>query len=73
MTNVGVRPTVSHNGRVTVETFLLDFDGDLYDQRIRLEFFRYLRPEQRFDGAEELKTQIHQDISRTRAYFAQSK
>lgn len=69
VTNVGVRPTVSQNGRVTVETFLLDFDGDLYDQRIRLEFFRHLRGEQRFADAEELKVQIHRDIAQTRAYF----
>ena len=70
VTNVGVRPTVSQDGRVTVETFLLDFDGDLYDRRIRLEFFRYLRGEQRFDDAEGLKTQIHRDIAQARAYFA---
>ena len=69
VTNVGVRPTVSNTGQVTVETFLLDFDGDLYDQRIRLEFFRYLRSEQRFDGAEALKNQIHHDIAEARAYF----
>ena len=69
VTNVGVRPTVSNNGQVTVETFLLDFDGDLYDQRIRLEFFRYLRVEQRFDSADALKNQIHCDIAAARAYF----
>ena len=72
VTNIGVRPTVSSSGTVTVETFLLDFDGDLYDRRIRLEFFRHLRGEQRFANAEELKAQIHQDIARTRAFFAQN-
>jgi len=71
VTNVGTRPTVSDNGIITVETFLLDFDGDLYDQRIRLEFFSHLRGEQRFAGAEELKAQIHKDIDVARAYFAQ--
>ena len=72
VTNVGVRPTVSNSGVVTVETFLLDFEGDLYDQRIRLEFFRHLRGEQRFADAQALKQQIHTDIARARAYFAQS-
>lgn len=72
VTNVGVRPTVSHNGIITVETFLLDFEGDLYDQHIRLEFFRHLRDEQRFDNAEALKAQIHRDIALTRDYFAKA-
>ena len=72
VTNVGVRPTVSQSDTVTVETFLLDFDGDLYDRRIRLEFFRYLRGEQRFDSAEGLKNQIHRDIACARAYFAEN-
>ena len=72
VTNIGVRPTVSHSGVVTVETFLLDFNGDLYDQRIRLEFFCYLRSEQRFADAEGLRRQIHRDIAQTRAYFEQN-
>ena len=69
VTNIGVRPTVSHSDNVTVETFLLDFDGDLYDRRIRLEFFRYLRGEQRFADAEGLRRQIQQDIAQARAFF----
>ena len=72
ITNVGVRPTVSQSGLVTVETFLLDFDGNLYDQHLRLEFFRHLRDEQRFADAEALKTQIHKDIASARAYFAKT-
>ena len=72
VTNVGVRPTVSHNGIITVETFLLDFEGDLYDQHIRLEFFRHLRDEQRFDSAEGLKNQIHRDIALTRTFFGKT-
>jgi riboflavin kinase/FMN adenylyltransferase len=72
VTNIGVRPTVSTSGAVTVETFLLDFDGDLYDQRIRLEFFRYLRGEVRFTDAEGLRQQIHRDIAATRAYFEEN-
>ena len=70
VTNVGIRPTVSHSGKVTVETFLLDFDGDLYDQHIRLEFFRHLRGEQRFADAQALKSQILRDVSAARDYFA---
>ncbi len=72
VTNVGVRPTVSTDGNVTVETFLLDFSGNLYGQQLRLEFFRHLRGEIKFDSAEALKAQIHRDIAAVRDYFAQS-
>ena len=50
VTNVGPRPTVSDSGKVSIETFLLDFDGDLYGKRIRLEFCRRLREEKKFDS-----------------------
>lgn len=45
VTNIGIRPTVADSdGRITVEGFILDFDGDLYGQTIRMEFFQFLRP-----------------------------
>ena len=68
VTNVGVRPTVSGVG-VTVEPWILDFDGNLYGQEITLEIHRFLRPETRFDGLEALKTQINRDAETTRRYF----
>lgn len=70
VTNVGVRPTVSGENRVSVESFLLDFDGNLYDRQVRIEFYSFLRPEQRFASVDELKAQILRDAERTRAYFA---
>ena len=69
VTNVGVRPTVSGVG-VTVEPWILDFDGNLYGQEITLEFHRFLRPETKFDGLEALKTQINRDAETTRNYFS---
>ena len=71
VTNVGTRPTVSNSDTVSVETFLLDFDEDLYEQQIRVEFCRHLRDEIKFSSAEELKQQIHRDIAVARAYFAE--
>ena len=47
--NVGIRPTVSGTG-ITVEPWILDFEGDLYGCEIRLEFYRFLRPETKFDS-----------------------
>ena len=69
VTNVGTRPTVSDGNAISVETFLLDFQEDLYEQRIRLDFCRHLRAEQKFGSLAELKAQIEQDILMTREYF----
>lgn len=69
VTNVGVRPTVSGENRVSVESFILNFDGNLYDRQVRIEFHSFLRPEQRFASVDALRAQILQDAERTRAYF----
>lgn len=67
VTNVGTRPTVNNGTDVTVETYLLDFDGDLYGQTVRLEFCLRLRDEVRFDSLDALKSQIADDECRVRA------
>ena len=69
VTNVGVRPTVSSSGIVSVETFLLGFDGDLYGQTVRLEFFHRLRDERPFSSLEALKEQIKKDVDSSHEYF----
>ena len=71
VTNVGVRPTVEDGRGVTVESWLLDFAGDLYDRSVRVEFFTKLRDEIRFDSLDSLKRQIALDAEHTRAYFAE--
>ena len=70
VTNVGTRPTVNNGSDVTVEAWLLDFDGDLYGQRVRVEFHHRLRDEVRFDSLDALKAQIASDAEATRAYFS---
>ena len=62
VTNVGVRPTVSDADRVTVETYLAGFDGDLYGQELRLDFCAYLRPEKKFPSTRELHDRIAENI-----------
>ena len=69
VTNVGTRPTVSDSGDVSIETFLLDFEGDLYGSDIRLEFCRRLREERKFDSPQALKEEIERNVAQTRAYF----
>ena len=70
VTNVGTRPTVNNGTNVTVEAWLLDFEGDLYGQNVRVEFYHRLRDEIRFDSLDALKAQIAADAEATRAYFA---
>ncbi len=72
VTNVGTRPTVSDSADVSIETFLLDFDGDLYGKRIRLEFCRRLRAEKKFDSPQQLKDEIEKNVAQTRAYFRET-
>jgi riboflavin kinase/FMN adenylyltransferase len=67
VTNVGVRPTVDEHGSSRrVETFLFDFDADLYGQRLRVHLVARIRDEKKFGGIEELKAQIARDIARAR-------
>jgi len=66
VTNIGVRPTIGRGHR-TVETHLLEFDGDLYGRRIRLSFMAHLRAEQKFASIDELRAQIGRDAARARA------
>lgn len=67
VTNIGVRPTFENEPVFArIETHLLDFDRDLYGQKMQLEFIEYLRREQRFPSIQALLDQIHQDIARTR-------
>ena len=69
MTNIGVRPTVDHSGRLSVETHLFDFDRDLYGKTIRLSFVLRLRDERTFESLAALKTQIATDSIRARVLF----
>jgi len=68
VTNVGVRPTVDDGEAVNVEGFLLDFDGDLYGQQIRVEFYDYLRPEQKFGDLGELRAEVARNAQQVRAW-----
>ena len=69
VTNVGVRPTVSSSGRVSVESHLLDYSGNLYGRQARVEFYAFLRGEVKFGSYEELAAQIKKDAASARAYF----
>ena len=71
--NIGVRPTVSEDQSVNVETHLIEFSGNLYGRQARVEFYRFLRPERKFPDYEALSEQIRQDADEARAYFGNMK
>lgn len=65
VTNIGTRPTVAGIG-ITVEPWILDYEGDLYGREIRLEFYRFLRPELRFPDLNALQQAIRADAEKTK-------
>jgi riboflavin kinase/FMN adenylyltransferase len=64
--NVGVRPTFKTGRGLLVEAFLLDFDRDIYDRELRLDFLERLRGERRFESVDELVEQMGADVQDTR-------
>ena len=68
--NVGVRPTFQSALGLLVEPYLLDFEGDLYGQELKVAFAERLRGEQKFDSVDALKEQMAADVERTRELLA---
>lgn len=69
ITNVGVRPTFENESEPSIETYVFDFDGNLYGNVLRVRFLHRLRDEKKFGGIDELKAQIQKDTRRALLYF----
>lgn len=67
--NVGTRPTVSGSG-INVESWILDYDGDLYGKSLEVRFYTFVRPERKFDSLEDLQAEIRKNADETRRFFA---
>jgi len=67
--NLGVRPTIAGVPKLLLEVHLFDFDGDLYDKHVHVEFFYKIRDEMKFDGLDALKAQIAKDAQVARQFF----
>ena len=65
VTNIGTRPTVAGIG-ITVETWILDYSGDLYGKEITLEFYQFIRPEQKFATLESMRQEIFRNAEDAR-------
>jgi riboflavin kinase/FMN adenylyltransferase len=71
VTNVGTRPTfAAHEAAPSVETYVMNWSGDLYGDVVRVRFLHRLRDERKFNGVDDLKTQIDRDVARAARYFA---
>jgi riboflavin kinase / FMN adenylyltransferase len=68
--NVGVRPTFETGRGLLIESYLIDYDGDLYGQNLRVAFVSRLRGERRFPSVEDLIAQMHHDVSEAREILA---
>lgn len=72
VTNIGVRPTFENDAEPSVETFVLNWDGDLYGDVVRVRFLHRIRAEKKFSSIDELTAQIQKDIKRAENYFQRS-
>lgn len=70
VTNIGTRPTVYENYERVVETHVLEFGSDVYDQAVELGFFKRLREEKIFPTIMDLSAQIRRDVDATREFFS---
>ncbi len=74
VTNVGLRPTVNSDTTLadTAETFIFDFDEDIYGARIKVELLSFIRPEQKFDSVDDLAAQVNLDKESAKTWLAKS-
>ena len=70
VTNIGIRPTVDDSESITAETHIVSFQRNLYGHQVRIEFYKRLRPEIKFENVKELKEQIKKDCDAASEYFA---
>ena len=69
VTNIGRRPTVDDESYITVETFIIDFDEEIYGEQAVLEVHKLLRPIQKFDSLKEVQKQVQKDAEMAKIYF----
>ena len=69
MTNIGMKPTVTKDRKICAETYLYDFDGDLYGKDVEISLLTYRRPEKKFSGLEELRAAMEEDVAAGREFF----
>lgn len=71
VSNIGLKPTVGDETRTGIETFIFDYEGDLYGRELEVSLYQFQRPETKFSSVEELKGQMEQDIVNAKEFFQQ--
>jgi riboflavin kinase/FMN adenylyltransferase len=69
VTNIGSRPSFADGPAISVETYIMNWSGDLYGDVVRVRFLHRLRDEKKFGSIDGLKTQIESDVARAQDYF----
>ena len=69
VTNIGYKPTVGEEDHIGVETFIFDFNKDLYGEMVEVELYYHIRPEMKFGSIEELTQRMNEDIRLTKEFF----
>jgi riboflavin kinase/FMN adenylyltransferase len=69
MTNIGVRPTFGGKSR-TIETYIVDYQGDLYGKDVSIDIVSWLREEKKFSDTDALKQQMAEDVVRGKAILS---
>ena len=67
MLYIGTRPTLHNDPQISIEVNIFDFDGDLYNQSLTVEFIDFIRGDEKFDEVQKLIDSIHRDKERVRA------
>ena len=68
ISNLGCKPTVNDTGVVNLETYIFDYEGELYGKEIKVTLLEFRRPERRFKDLDELKETVHRDFAAGRKY-----
>ncbi len=69
VTNIGLRPTMNDGRGISVETYIIGFDGDLYGENIAVQFLGFLRDERKFDSLDKVYEAVKLDIEKAKAIF----
>lgn len=69
VTNVGIKPTIGGESSPLAETYIFDYSGDLYGQRLTVYLKKFIRPEQKFNGIDDLKAHLEIDLKKAKEYL----
>lgn len=69
ITNIGIKPTITGNRQPLAETHIIGYSGDLYGRKLKVELYKFVRQEQKFENIQQLKDNISRDVMQTIKYF----